>query len=384
MFGYRIYISFFSLFLLFSCQTKKSEVMDTAKFKIKVDDFGILPEGDTAKIYEIISPSGIVMKVTNYGCIMTELWVPDKEGNLADVVSGFDNLESYLKDSPYFGSAIGRYANRIGKGQFSLEGKSYQLATNNGPNHLHGGTKGFDKVIWNAEVIERDQEAGLEFQYTSPDGEEGYPGSLQVKITYLLNDKNELIFDYTAITDTTTIVNLSQHNYYNLAGDGSLSILDHVLKINAKQITPVDETLIPTGEFAEVVNTPFDFTSGKTIGQDIEADHEQLNFGLGYDHNFVLDRKNQTGLVQAAEVYHPVSGRVMEIWTTEPGIQFYSGNFLDGTLTGKSGKPYLHRSALCLETQHFPDSPNQETFPSVVLEKGKVYKSRTLHRFYTR
>ncbi len=337
---------------------------------------------DNIKLYTFTNSSGAQLKVTNYGAIITSIIVPDRDGNMADVALGYDRVEDYINavDKPYFGAIVGRYGNRIANGQFTLNGETYTLAKNNPPNHLHGGIIGFDKVVWDAKLVDGEGWSGLELSYTAKDKEEGYPGNLEVTVTYKWTDSNELVVAYVATTDKATPVNLTQHTYFNLKGEGNGTILDHELMINAKKFTPVDSTLIPTGELADVAGTPFDFTTAKPIGRDIGQQHEQLEFGLGYDHNFVLDRSDER-MTLAARVHEPTSGRTLLIRTTEPGIQFYCGNFLDGRLKGKSGKPYVHRGGFCLETQHFPDSPNQESFPSTILNPGEVYKTTTVFRF---
>jgi len=340
--------------------------------------FGRTPAGEPVELFTLTNPQGIEVRAMSYGGIILSLRTPDRDGKLGDVVLGYDSLQGYLDDSPYFGAIIGRYGNRIAKGRFTLDGATHVLATNNGPNHLHGGVRGFDKVVWTAEPFTADSAVGVAFRYTSPDGEEGYPGTLQAQVTYTLTDDGQLIFDYVATTDRATPVNLTQHSYFNLAGAGS--ILDQELMIAAGHYTPVDSTLIPTGAIAPVDGTPFDFRTPTAIGARIEAEDPQLRNGLGYDHNFVLDRSGP-GLAHAARVVDPTSGRTLDIWTTEPGIQFYSGNFLDGTLLGKRGQVYAHRSGLCLETQHYPDSPNQPTFPSTILRPGEEYRSRTVLGF---
>jgi aldose 1-epimerase len=289
-------------------------------------------------------------------------------------------MQGYLTSSPYFGAVVGRYANRIARGRFALEGRSYRLAINNAPNHLHGGLKGYDKVLWEAQAFQRGDTVGVTFQHTSPDGDEGYPGTLRVSVSYSLNPSNELVVEYRAIADRATPVNLSQHSYFNLAGEGRGDILGHVLEINADRYTPVDSTLIPTGALASVAGTPFDFRSPTAIGARIDQPDPQLKYGKGYDHNFVLNRTGGA-LVHAVHVLDPETGRTLDIATTEPGLQFYSGNFLDGTITGKGGHRYRHRSALVLETQHFPDSPNQPSFPSTILRSGQEYRSKTVFTF---
>ena len=344
--------------------------------------FGTTREGEAVSLYTLRNANGIEARVTDYGGIIVSLMVPDRNGRFADVVLGFDSLEPYLAGHPYFGAIVGRYGNRIANGRFTLDGQTHTLARNNGPNHLHGGAKGFDKVVWDAEPFEREGATGLVFSYTSPAGEEGYPGTLQARVTYTLTDDDELIFDYHATTDAATPVNLTQHSYFNLAGEGTGDILNHVVTIDADRFTPVDSTLIPTGELREVTGTPFDFRQATTIGSRIGQAEEQLRFGGGYDHNFVLEKQGDpSSATRAARVYEPTSGRVMEIRTTEPGMQFYSGNFLDGTLRGKSGAAYRHRHGFAMETQHFPDSPNQPGFPSTILRPGQEYRSRTIYRF---
>ncbi len=346
---------------------------------IKSEDF------DSIQLYTLTNPSGMVVKVTNYGAIITSIVVPDRSGKMADIALGYNRVEDYMNavDKPYFGAIVGRYGNRIAKGKFTLEGQTYSLAVNNGANHLHGGVIGYDKVVWDAKPSSSAN--AIELSYASKDREEGYPGNLMLKVTYTLGDDNALKVDYHATTDKATPVNVTQHTYFNLKGEGEGTILDHELMLNAKQYTPVDEGLIPTGQMPAVAGTPFDFTTAKPIGRDIAKEDEQLKFGLGYDHNFVLDKGNQpNGLTVAAKVYEPTTGRTMEIQTTEPGIQFYCGNFLDGRLKGKSGKPYVHRGGFCLETQHYPDSPNQANFPSCILKPGETLQSTTVFKFGTR
>ena len=340
--------------------------------------FGRMPDGRAVEMFTLKNANGIELRTINYGGIITSLRVPDRAGRVDDIVLGFDRLDEYVKDHPFFGAIIGRYGNRIAKGQFTLDGRTYKLAKNNGPNHLHGGNTGFDRVVWTAAPV-----AGrnaVTFTRTSADGEEGYPGSLRVQVTYTLNGENELVVDYQAVTDKPTVVNLTQHSYFNLAGHASGDILGHQLTINADRYTPVDATLIPTGERALVDATPFDFRRPVAIGARINEAHPQLKNGLGYDHNWVLNRSGG-GMQFAARVSEPKTGRMLEIRTTEPGLQFYSGNFLDGKLTGKGGAQYRHRSGFCLETQHFPDSPNQPRFPSTTLRPGSEYRSTTVFKF---
>jgi len=345
------------------------------------EPFGTTTRGEAVAVYTLKNAHGLELRVIDYGGIILSLKVPDRNGAFDDVVLGYDSLAGYLRSSPYFGAIIGRYGNRIGGGRFTLDGKTYTLAKNNGPNHLHGGLKGFDKVVWGAAPFEGADSVGLVFRYTSPDGEEGYPGTVRATVTYTLTDRNELIFDYAATTDRATPVNLTQHSYFNLAGDGKGDILGHVVTLNADRFTPVDSTLIPTGEIRSVAGTPFDFRTPTAIGARIALDDEQLRYGLGYDHNFVLNKGADAGPTLAARVYEPASGRVMEIYTTEPGLQFYSGNFLDGTLRGKNGVVYRHRYGFAMETQHFPDSPNKPSFPSTTLRPGEQYRSRTIYKF---
>jgi aldose 1-epimerase len=333
-------------------------------------------------VYTLTNKQGVEARVTNYGGIILSLRVPDRHGRFDDVVLGYDSLAGYLAESPYFGALIGRYGNRIARGRFTLDGQPYTLAANNGVNHLHGGLKGFDKVVWTAKPFENDQGMGLVLTYVSPDGEEGYPGTLTATVTYTLTGDNALVFDYHATTDKATPVNLTQHSYFNLAGDGKGDILGHVVTLNADRFVPIDPTSIPLGELHDVTGTPFDFRRPTAIGARIRQEDEQLRNGLGYDHCLVLDKGGKAGeLTLAAHVLEPTTGRVMEIHTTEPGMQFYSGNFLDGTLKGKKGAVYHHRYGFAMETQHFPDSPNQPSFPSTILRPGEHYRSRSLYRF---
>lgn len=345
--------------------------------------YGTTKDGIPVDLYTLTNANGLVAKITNYGGTVTELWVPDRNGKLGDIVLGFDNLADYEEKSPYFGCLVGRYGNRIAKGKFTLDGKEYTLATNDGENHLHGGLKGFDKVVWDAEPFETKNAVGLKLHYLSKDLEEGYPGNLDVTVKYILTNKNQLKITYEATTDKPTVCNLTNHNYYNLAGQGVGNNYENQLMINADYFTPVDKGLIPTGELRPVKGTPMDFTQMKAIGKDIDADTTQLKYGGGYDHNWVLNKKDKQ-MSLAAKAYEPKSGRIMEIYTTEPAIQFYSGNFLDGTLVGKEGNVYKHRYAYCLETQHYPDSPNQSAFPTTTLLPGQTYKTKTVHNFTTK
>ena len=340
--------------------------------------FGKMPDGQAVEMFTLTNKNGVEVRAITYGGIITSIKVPDRDGRMGDVVLGFDSIDGYLGEHPFFGAIIGRYGNRIAKAQFTLDGRTHQLAANNGPNHLHGGVKGFDKVLWRGEAVSGAN--GVTFSRTSPDGEEGYPGALSVRVTYTLTDANELVVDYHATTDKATPVNLTQHSYFNLTGDGSSDILGHQLTLHADRYTPVDDTLIPTGEIAPVQGTPFDFRKPTAIGARIDQADAQLKNGKGYDHNWVLSRKG-AGLQPAARVVEPKSGRTLEITTEEPGIQFYSGNFLDGTIKGKGGHVYKLRSGFCLETQHYPDSPNQPKFPSTILKPGETYKTKTVFRF---
>jgi aldose 1-epimerase len=340
-----------------------------------------LVNGKPIEIFTLTNAAGVEVKAMTYGGIITSWRVPDRRGQLADIVLGYDDPAGYIKDnSPYLGAIVGRYGNRIAKAQFVLDGHTYALAANNGVNHLHGGTQGFDKVLWEGEAL---RGAGVAFSRTSVDGEEGYPGNLKVRVTYTLTDKNELVLSYEATTDKPTPINLTQHSYFNLAGQGTGDILGHEVRINADRYTPVDATLIPTGELAPVDKTPFDFRTPTAIGARIASEHPQMQFGRGYDHNWVLARSG-AGLSLAADVYEPKSGRTLQVRTTEPGLQFYTGNFLDGTLTGKDGRVYRQRYGFCLETQHFPDSPNMPTFPSTTLRPGETYRTRTVFTTGTR
>lgn len=355
-------------------QVSSIVIPDTANFVQEVD-------GKKVALYILKNKNNAQVAITNYGGRVVSLIVPDKEGNLTDVILGYDKLESYRKDKePYFGALIGRYGNRIGKGKFTLDGRSYQLELNDVPNTLHGGNNGFFGKVWDAK---QPKENTLELTYLSEDGEAGYPGNLNVKVTYTLTEENGLKIDYVATTDKKTVVNLTNHTYFNLNGEGDSTILDHELMINANAIIPVDATLIPTGELMSVEGTPFDFNKPTAIGSRINNEHEQLKNGKGYDHNWVLNKKK--GLQIIATVRSPKTGIVMDIITEEPGLQFYSGNFLDGkTADGKGGKSYVYRSAFCLETQHFPDSPNQPTFPKTVLRPGETYKTSTIYKFSVR
>jgi len=350
----------------------------TCSAEVETSDF------DDIKLYTLRNKAGTTVKVTNYGATVTSMVTADRQGNMADIALGYNDVSGYMNavDKPYLGAIVGRYGNRIAKGEFNIDGIDYKLATNNDANHLHGGVIGFDKVVWDAKVVGSNSVA---FHYLAKDGEEGYPGNLDINVTYTLTEANELKIDYLATTDKKTPVNLTNHTYFNLKGEGEGSILDHQLMINAKGFTPVDSGLIPTGEITPVSGTPFDFTSAKAIGRDIGEKNQQLEYGLGYDHNWVLNKgEKDEQLTLAATLYEQSSGRFMEVFTEEPGIQFYCGNFLAGNLKGKSGKTYVHRGGLCLETQHYPDSPNQSTFPNTILNPGEKYKTTTVYKFSTK
>ena len=365
--------------LLFPHNAMGQESMDK---EITKAAYGTTPDRQDVDIYTLINANGMVAKITTFGGIVTELHVPDRDGELADIVLGFDTLDGYLEEHPYFGAIVGRYGNRIANGRFTLDGQTYTLAQNNNENHLHGGIEGFDKKVWEAETVERPGAVGLQLTYLSPDGEEGYPGNLVTQVTYWLSDDNALVIQYLAESDAATPVNLTNHSYFNLNGQGNGDILDHRVQIFADRYTPVNDTLIPTGELAPVAGTPFDFTEPESIGARINADHEQIEYGLGYDHNYVLN--NDSGnLALAARVIAPETGRVMEVHTTEPGMQFYTGNFLDGAQVGKDDQVYEYRYGFCMETQHFPDSPNQENFPSTILRPWERYASTTIYAFKT-
>ncbi|EJL63050.1 aldose epimerase family protein [Flavobacterium sp. CF136] len=363
---------------------KKMDVTSTQEAKdsvtIEKSAYGTTPKGEKIESYKLKNHNGMEVDIITFGGIITDLKVPNKEGVSENVVTGFNSLEQYMKPNPFFGALIGRFGNRIAKGKFSLDGKDYKLATNNGPNALHGGPEGFYRAVWKAEEAKSGESAVLKLSYLSKDMEEGYPGNLQVFVTYTLTKNNELEVLYEAKTDKKTVVNLTQHTYFNLSGDFSKTILDHELTLNADKIVPIDATLIPTGELEDVANTPFDFRKPKLIGKDIEVKNEQLERGKGYDHCWVLNNPEK-GKTIIATAYHPASGRVLEMTTDEPGIQFYSGNFLDGTLPMRNGGTYAHRTGFCLETEHYPDSPNQKNFPTTVLNPGENYKTKTTFKF---
>lgn len=344
--------------------------------------FGTAPDGAPVYVYTLRNTNGVEARILNYGGIIQSLKVPDRNGNFGDVVLGYDDLDEYVTNSPYFGAMIGRVGNRIARGHFTLDGVNYTLATNNGPNELHGGVKGFDKAIWTATPGQSDLGQTLELDYVSHDGEEGFPGTLTVKAVYTLTQDNGIRLDYTATCDRDTVVNLTQHSYFNLAGQGTGDILDHLVYIDADKFTPVDSTLIPTGELRPVDGTPFDFRTPTAIGARIKQDDEQLKFANGYDDNWVMNHPmGELGL--DARVTDPKTGRVMEVWSTEPGLQFYTGNFLNGSMTGKGGHVYQFRNAFVMEPQHFPDSPNHDNFPSIVLHPGETYHNTIIYKFST-
>jgi aldose 1-epimerase len=345
--------------------------------------FGKTLEGEAVDLYTLTNKNGNAVTITTYGGAIVSIKVPDRAGKIADVVLGYDSVDGYVNDKSYLGAIVGRYGNRIGHAQFVVDGKTYTLAKNNGDNSLHGGIKGFNKAVWSAKTVSVKGGQSLQLSYLSKDGEEGFPGNLKVTVTYTWSDSNALTIEYSATTDKKTVVNLTSHSYFNLAGQGSGDILGHQLLIQSDQFTPVDSGLIPTGELRDVAGTPFDFRKATAIGARIEQDDEQLKLGGGYDHNFVLRMPTDRSEFLAARVVEHGSGRMMEVWTTEPGVQFYTGNFLDGKTAGKGGMTYPKRSAFCLETQHFPDSPNQPKFPSVALNPGQTYHTITKYRFTT-
>jgi aldose 1-epimerase len=382
----RLSLGAIALFASAGCQTtretpKSVDSSSTARAHVTREAFGQLADGRSVERFTFVNAHGVEVRAMTYGATITTIRTPDRSGHLDDIVLGFDSLAGYVASSPYFGAVVGRYANRIAKGQFTLDGVTYHLAKNNGPNALHGGVRGFDKVVWTGEPVESDSGVGVTFRYTSPDGEEGYPGTLTVRVRYLLTPNDELAVDYEAQTDKATPINLTQHSYWNLHGEGTGDILDHVLTLDAATFTPVDSTLITTGEIASIAGTPFDFRTPAKVGARIDDAHQQLRFGRGYDHTWMLDRTGRSGLVHAARVVDSTSGRTLDVSTTEPGLQFYTGNFLDGSFTGKAGHVYQRRSALCLETHHPPDSPNHANFPSTILRPGETFRSRTVFAF---
>ena len=361
-----------------SCQSKEN-----AKPAIEKKMFGKLSNGQEVDEYILKNTNGMEVNIIDYGATVVLLTAPDKNGNYADVVLGYDNLEGYVADKAYFGAIVGRYGNRIGKGKFKLDGKEYQLSINDGENHLHGGTEGFNRKVWkveNTEAVEAMGNTSITLKYTSKDGEEGYPGTVELTVNYTLTKNNELSINYTATTDRKTILNPTHHSYFNLSGDMNKTILDNEVMIDADKFTPIDKRLITTGVFTDVTNTPMDFRVPKKVGKEIETEYEQLKFAGGYDHNWVVN-KHQEQIFKFASVYESTSGRLMDVWTDQPGMQFYSGNFLDGTVKGKKGVVYAKRTGLCLEAQVYPDSPNKPEWPSPVLEPGKRYRQTTIYKF---
>ncbi len=363
--------------ILVSCNCKNRNKETGKPVILKKGAFEKVIDGKQVSLYTLENKNGMKVVFTNFGARVVSLLAPDQEGKLGDVVLGFDNIDTYVKEDMYLGSTVGRYANRIDDAVITIDGVEYKLSVNDGKNCLHGGNIGFDKVVWDA----TSEGNSITFSYLSEDGEQGFPGNVNVQTKYTLTDDNELKIEYEAETDKATVVNLSHHSYFNLKGEGDTTILDHYLMIDADRYTPVDKTLIPTGELAPVANTPFDFTKGKKIGRDIDLKDKQLYYGLGYDHNWVLNQEKEKEVILAAKLWEETTGRVMEIYTDEPGIQFYCGNFMDGSYTGKSGKKYVYRSGVALETQHFPNSPNEPGFPSTVLKPGEKYTQLCIYKF---
>ena len=373
----------FRLLILSLCVALLCGAGGDRKAALKAEHFGLV-EGKEVSLYTLTNRNGVEARITNYGGIVLSLKVPDREGRLDDVVLGYDGVGDYVSGNPkYMGAIIGRFGNRVAAGRFTLNGVEYLLATNSGDNHLHGGVKGFDRVVWSARPIKIRNGVALELKYLSRDGEEHYPGNLRARVVYTLTDRNELKIDYFATTDKDTIINLTQHSYFNLAGQANGDVLNHQLTIAASRFTPVNPKLIPTGELRSVKDTPMDFTHPTAIGARINADDEQLKLGNGYDHNWVLDGR-MGELRRIAEAFEPTTGRVMEVWTTEPGVQLYTGNYLDDSKPGKGGRAYKNRAGFCLETQHFPDSPNKSGFPTTTLRKGGAYRSTTVYKFAVR
>jgi len=376
------------IILAVSCQQKTKKTVEEPKVisgMVKQENYQITYKNLKTDLFTIQNQNGIVLQVTNYGAKIVTLFVPDKSGNLGDIVFGYEKIQEYLDGDPYFGAVVGRYANRIAAGRFTLDGKEYQLPKNEGgKNLLHGGDSGFDDAVWTGEVTETPEGKAVKLNLLSPDGDQGFPGNMNVEVIYTLTDKNELIVDYKAIADQPTVINLSQHSYFNLAGHAAGPILNHLLVLNADRFTPVDENLIPTGEIRPVEGTAFDFRTPRLIGERIADTEEQLVLGKGYDHNFILNKEKAGELTFTASAYEIGSGRFMEVFTTHPAIQFYTGNFLDGSQAGKGGSKYAYRSGFCLETQYYPDSPNHPDFPSTVLKPGEEYKHRTVFKFSTK
>lgn len=379
-----LFVLLFPAICCFQCRNENRAVHDDQQGKVTIQhiQFGATADGNSVDKYILKNAQGMQVSIITYGAIITEWTAPNNLGKYENIVLGYDSLKRYEEGSPYFGAVVGRYGNRISKGKFSLDGKEYKLAINNDPNHLHGGNKGFDKVVWKASKVETDTSASIALHYLSKDGEEGYPGNLKTTVVYTLTDNNELAVRYTASTDQKTVVNLTQHSYFNLSADFSKTILDHEIMLDAGYYLPVDDGLIPTGERRSVEGTPFDFRQPKAIGLEIGAENEQIFRGKGYDHCWILN--DTPGLRKVASAYEAKSGRFLEVFSTEPAIQFYTGNFLDGTLPMRQGGTYQQRTGFCLETQHYPDSPNQSAFPSTLLEPGDMYESETRFRFSTK
>jgi aldose 1-epimerase len=382
------YLSFIGLALVSACSGREAArsgdstvTLAASAPRVARAPYGTLPDGGAVEQFTLTNTHGVEVRVISFGAIITSLRTRDRAGKLGDIVYGYDSLGAYANDASYFGAVVGRFANRIAHARFALDGRTYKLAANNGVNTLHGGRRGFNKVLWTGDPFTHGDTIGVTLRYTSPDGEEGYPGTLRAMVSYGLTPGDQLVIDYEATTDKPTPVNLSQHSYWNLHGDGAGTILDHQLTIDASSFTPVDSTLIPTGAVTSVAGTPFDFRTPTAIGARIDAKDTQLRFGKGYDHNWVLDRTGASGLAHAVRVVDPTSGRTLDIATTEPGLQFYSGNFLDGSIHGKAGRAYPYRGAIVLETQHFPDSPNHSAFPSTILHPGDTLRSRTVLTF---
>jgi len=373
--AFAIVMSVALVFIMGALQTAEG------KPRIKKLPFGKTADGVDVSLYVLTNKRGAEISIMTYGARVVSLKMPDRDGKFADIVLGYDNLDGYLHDTAYFGAIAGRYANRIAHAKFELDGKTYTLPQNDGQNSLHGGTQGFDKRVWTAKDVSTPAAEALELTYLSKDGEEGYPGNLTARVVYTLTETDELRIDYSATTDKDTVLNITNHSYFNLAGEGNGDILGEEMEINADQFTPIDSTFIPTGKLENVAGTPFDFRKPAPIGSRIDDDNEQLKFGKGYDHNFVLNRDHKPGLVLAARVYDKKSGRELEVLTTQPGVQFYSGNFLDGSIHGKGGVAYGHRFGFCLETQHYPDSPNHANFPSAELKPGQRYHQVTVFKF---
>ncbi|MEE4115887.1 MAG: aldose epimerase family protein [Marinilabiliaceae bacterium] len=366
--------------VLFSVLFSACNITEEKEYKMLKENFGEI-DGKEVVLLTLLNTNGNTVKLTNYGATVVWIEVPDRDGKLENVTFGYETLDGYLNGDPYFGSIVGRYANRIANGKFEIDGIEYNLAINNGVNSLHGGPGGWHSVVWDYEVIENEDKVPVvKFSYNSPDMEEGYPGNMLIEVEYTWNDSNELVISYNCTTDKKTVLNITNHAYFNLKGAGNGDILDHELQIKASEFTPVNQDLIPLGENIPVEGTPFDFREPHKVGERIGEDYEQLILGLGYDHNFVLDNMEEVDAV----VYESTTGRLMEVLTDQPGVQFYCGNFLDGTQIGHGGKAYIHRGGLCLETQHYPDSPNQPAFPSTIVEPGKAFTSKTVYRFSVR